>query len=73
MTYTKAELKKEREANQFALCLLMPEEMFITQWKSLRDRNIEEEKQVIMLADIFKVPLSACAVRMSQLGNKVFL
>lgn len=71
MNYTKSEIKQEQEANYFALCILMPKDIFLSEWKKLRDKNVDEEKQCIKLAELFQVPITACAVRMSELGNSL--
>jgi len=59
----------EQEANQFALCLLMPENMFVSEWIKLTGNNQDEEKIPFLLAKIFEVPYSACVIRMAQLGK----
>lgn len=49
----------EREANNFAACLIMPEKFVIEAWNSLED--VEE------CAKIFKVSVSAMSIRLEKL------
>jgi Zn-dependent peptidase ImmA (M78 family) len=57
---------REIEANQFAACLLMPEEMVHHHLRALKSRYIEDV--VVRLAKQFKVSEQAMAFRLSNLG-----
>lgn len=63
----KQDLKQEAEANHFAICLLMPRDMFIKEWRKLVTDKVDEETIAIKLAKIFQVPLWACAIRMTHI------
>ncbi len=52
---------KEREANYFAGCLLMPDDIFIYQWKL-------QKSDINKLAELFGVSTSAVVVRANVLG-----
>lgn len=51
---------REREANSFAACLIMPEDLVRKAWKALR--NIEE------CAKVFEVSPTAMSIRLEKLG-----
>ncbi len=71
--YSKADLKQEQEANYFAMCLLMPQSLFLAEWKKLKDAGINEDEQVTQLAKIFDVPLFTVPIRMQQVLNLDFI
>lgn len=75
MNMTERDIKQEQEANQFALGLLMPKEMFFDEWEKLRKVRpaMPEEQLATALANIFQVPLSAAYARMFQLGREFIL
>lgn len=67
--FSKVDLKEEREANCFAMCLLMPKDMFIKAWMKIRQTERDEEKQIQHLAKLFQVPLSTVPIRISMLTD----
>jgi len=67
--YTKQEKKKEAEANYFASCLLMPREMFLSEYDKVEKLN--EEERIKVLARIFAVPEWAVVHRISQLKDSI--
>jgi Zn-dependent peptidase ImmA (M78 family) len=67
--FSKVDLQQEREANAFALCLLMPKDMFLKAWCEIRLTERDEEKQIIHLAKLFQVPLSTVPIRISMLTD----
>ena len=59
---------REREANLFAICLLMPEKL-VRQW--LRDNppmDFSEDDTLKKLAKDFAVSMTVAAIRLQQLG-----
>lgn len=73
-------LKEEKEANEFALCLLMPEDFIKQELKKLLNgkkvvskrfqdiKNISESYIVDKMAEKFKVPEAAMRTRLYNLG-----
>ena len=59
-------IKIEREANQFAAELLMPEEQIRVAWKNLPE-NWFDEKPLEIIAKQFKVSEGALFIRLKQL------
>lgn len=56
--------KMEQEANYFAMCLLMPEEMLVPDWQaSSKDSNAVDE-----LAKTYHVTRNIMAGRLTSLG-----
>jgi Zn-dependent peptidase ImmA (M78 family) len=64
MTTSKVE---EREANYFAMCLLMPEEMLLADIKKAGGIDVTNDAAVKKLADRYKVPAVTMALRIGQL------
>lgn len=60
----------EREANQFAMSLLMPKEMLMDEINKIGGINLVDDTQVMKLAKTFKVPITAMALRLGQIFNK---
>lgn len=56
----------EREANYFAAELLMPEQMFREDFKSIKD--LEGDERIAKIAKMYHVSFSAASVRLSALG-----
>lgn len=73
MPYTKAELKKEAEANYFACALLMPHDVFVAEWKDLRAESNDDDWVVMQLSKVFQVPLFSVVMRMSMIEKHEFL
>lgn len=59
--------KYEREANEFAACLLMPKDQLIIEMKKL-DLDFTDETNIKILASIFDVSSMAMSFRISNLG-----
>lgn len=71
--YTKAEIKKEQQANAFACYLLMPEEMFLPRLIELRKKSNDEDNIIKQLSDIFQVPEHAVVNRINLIDKeKIF-
>lgn len=60
----------EREANYFALALLMPREVFIRELNNTT-LDLVSDKPIKELADKFQVSTTAIMVRMSMLKHKI--
>lgn len=58
--------KMEREANLFAMLLLMPKQLLIKEIKAM-NLDLSSDEGLIMLAKKFDVPLTAMAVRIGLL------
>lgn len=62
----------EREANQFAMELLMPEQMVIDAVCNFHDGfDLTNDDDVQNLAERFVVPASAMAIRIHDLHDKI--
>lgn len=63
-------LKKEREANAFAACILMPEHMVLRSFEIIRAKNSQliDEEIIKTLAREYKVSQMAMSYRLSNLG-----
>lgn len=59
--------RQEREANEFAACLLMPEDL-LRREIALVDLNLREEEIIEQLAAEFNVSTIAMSIRISRLG-----
>ena len=57
----------DAEANQFALALLMPAEMVRREVAKMKGFDICENSDIKKLADKFRVPVTAMAIRLGQL------
>lgn len=59
----------EREANQFALCLLMPEQL-VRAWVSKYGPPVEltEDRHLRRMARAFGVSMTMAGIRLQQLG-----
>ena len=68
---SEAELQ-EREANLFAMCLLMPEDFV---WKEVKrmggNFDIEDGRSIKKLADKFKVSVPVMTLRLGQLSERL--
>lgn len=60
---------QEWEANEFAACLLMPQNLLEEEFKKL-EVDYEDDSWIKKLADDFQVSLSAMSIRLSRLGLK---
>lgn len=60
----------EREANYFALAILMPRDMFIRELNKTT-LDLVSDKPIKELADKFQVSTTAVMVRMSMLKYKI--
>lgn len=66
-TNTPSSAWQEWEANEFAACLLMPEELLKKEMKKIKV-DYEDERWMRQLADKFEVSLAAMSIRISRLG-----
>lgn len=60
----------EREANEFAMCLMMPEKL-VRQWMRLhmpRGIDISEDDDLKTIAKAFNVSTMVAAIRLKKLG-----
>lgn len=71
MPKTKKIDQRDREANQFAFELLMPEDFVRAEIKKMGGIDIEDDEKLKKLADKFKVSLQVAAIRLGQLANRV--
>jgi Zn-dependent peptidase ImmA (M78 family) len=62
----------EREANYFACCLLMPQDLFIREFKKVEQGIKDEDVIVKNLAKVFQVPLFAVVLRIQMLQEKLY-
>lgn len=69
MKRSRRDIEREQEANYFALCLLMPKDMFIDQYKQLQQQGVKEEDRVEALGKIFQVHPYHVVVRIQTLSN----
>jgi Zn-dependent peptidase ImmA (M78 family) len=58
---------QEWEANEFAACILMPEELVINEMKKIQI-DYADDAWIKKLADKFEVSVSAMSIRLSRLG-----
>ena len=58
----------EREANYFAMCLLMPEEWLRRDVEAIGGVDIEDDVAMTKLAKKYKVSVTLMAMRLGQLG-----
>lgn len=63
-----ADLKRDKEANYFARCLLMPRELFIDYVENLKHHNPNKIKDI---ANKFQVPQEQVIIRLIELGYEV--
>jgi|GEM_PF-5792145 len=68
---TAKEIRMEKEANHFALCLLMPKDMFIAEYRKLK--NMKEEDRVEELAKVFQVHPYHVVVRITTIPELIML
>ena len=67
-TRNSQEITEEAEANQFAMCLLMPEDFVRREVKKMGGNfDIEDTKSAKQLADKFKVSLPIMMIRLGQI------
>lgn len=59
--------KEEKEANQFAMELLMPEDFVRKEIRELTDFDIIDDNQIMLLAEKFEVSISVMTLRLAQL------
>jgi Zn-dependent peptidase ImmA (M78 family) len=57
----------EEEANLFAMCLLMPEQLVRQEVEKMGGFSLADDESIKHLAKVFDVPLTAMAVRLSQI------
>jgi Zn-dependent peptidase ImmA (M78 family) len=68
-TYSKKQIRQEKEANQFAAELLMPEEYFIEKYNILAKKTSNKREEILNnLAEYFWVSTQAVAYRIITLG-----
>lgn len=60
---------EEREANQFAMELLMPSEWVRREIRKLGGIDLCDDKKIQKLAKMFGVPQTIMAIRLGQIGN----
>jgi len=63
--YTEDDRRKDAQANAFANALLMPREMFVSEYQKIK--HLQEEDRVKSLAKIFDVPDWAVVNRLREL------
>lgn len=63
------EEQKEREANAFALAILMPKEMFLKELMKMK--SMEDDLIIKKLAKKFQVPKTAVVLRITMLGKVI--
>lgn len=67
---TPTEKRQDKEANYFARCLLMPEEMFLKQVEILKEntgKTLSTQEAVKKLAKTFKVEEYHVVIRLKEL------
>jgi len=62
--------KQEAAANYFANCLLMPAEMFVTEYEKVS--LLIEDERIKILAKVFDVPEWAITTRIIELKELLF-
>lgn len=70
MTHITAE-QMDREANEFAFALLMPEEIVKREVAKMGGIDIEDDVKLTKLAKLFKVSLQVAAIRLGQLSGRI--
>lgn len=63
----KCTAQEEDEANQFAMALLMPEDLVRKEIKRMGGVDLCDDKQIKKLAAVFMVPVALMAIRIGQL------
>jgi len=63
---TQKERRQEREANIFALCLLMPRDQFLKEWEKNKI-DLADDEPLRNMADKFGVSMTAIMARASML------
>lgn len=58
---------QEKEADQFARCLLMPEQMFRQSMMEIGEKMQDPDKTAKALAKMYEVPLVQAVIRMQEL------
>ena len=61
----------DREANAFAMELLMPEFLLLPELEKMGGCDIEDGKKLKRLADKFRVSPQVMAVRIGQLSSRI--
>ena len=69
MSVTEADLDREKEANYFARCLLMPREFVLADLKAQGGVDLCEDSQVKKLAVKYGVSVSLMALRIYEVTN----
>lgn len=59
--------RQDAEANEFAMHLLMPEELIIKECKNIGGVDLTNDRKIKKLANLFKVPIYAMSARLSQI------
>lgn len=70
-TKTSEELKKEREAIQFAMEILMPEAMVRKEVKRMGSIDLTDDAPIKILAKLFQVSQGLMAIRLGQIYGKL--
>lgn len=65
---TLATPKQEKEANLFAMCLLMPEELLRPEFEKVSKKTNDEDAIIFKLARMFDVPIFAMTERLRMLN-----
>lgn len=63
------DIEREREANEFALCLLMPEKL-VRKWMNMHEErwNLTEDDVIKAFARDFQVSMTCAVIRLTKLG-----
>lgn len=70
-TYPDKKQKQEQEANKFAACILMPEQLLRAEIEKM-EFDLQSEDDIKVLAKIFDVSATAMSFRLSNLGYRFF-
>jgi len=60
----------EREANYFAMCLLMPRKLLIQEVEKMGGISLVDDDEIKTLAKMFKVSIPAMALRLGEIYSK---
>lgn len=64
----KTNAEMDAEANYFAMCLLMPEDLLRREVQKLQPLDFSDDRKIKKLADKFKVPQACMLIRLGQIG-----
>lgn len=73
MKRTPEQEQREREANQFAMCLLMPEELVRKELKRMGGIDLADPNATKDLARRFQVSETMMAMRIGQIYGKLII